>query len=85
MILDVLVSLAYQNDDYELSGFDMKRQVLGKNGHKESFFGHFKLEVGDLNRFETLGELIKCIYNMVYYYNNKQIYSVLKTIPSEKN
>jgi len=55
-----------------------------QNGHQESFFGHFKLEAGDLNRFETLGELIKYIYNQVDYYNNKRIHSVLKMTPSEK-
>lgn len=55
-----------------------------QNGHQESFFGHFKLEAGDLNRFETLGELIEYIYNQVYYYNNKRIHSVLKMTPSEK-
>ena len=55
-----------------------------QNGHQESFFGHFKLESGDLNRFESLGELIEYIYNQVYYYNNKRIHSVLKMTPVEK-
>ena len=55
-----------------------------QNGHQESFFGHFKLEAGDLNRFETLGELIEYIYQQVYYYNHKRIHSVLKMTPSEK-
>lgn len=54
-----------------------------QNGHQESFFGHFKLEAGDLNRFESLGELIEYIYNQVYYYNNKRIHSVLKMTPVE--
>jgi len=40
-----------------------------QNGHQESFFGHFKLEAGDLNRFKSLGELIEYIYQQVYYYN----------------
>lgn len=52
-----------------------------QNGHQESFFGHFKLEAGDLNRFESLGELIEYIYQQVYYYNNKRIHSVLKITP----
>jgi transposase InsO family protein len=54
-----------------------------QNGHQESFFGHFKLEAGDLNRFESLGELIEYIYQQVYYYNNKRIHSVLKMTPIE--
>lgn len=55
-----------------------------QNGHQESFFGHFKLEAGDLNRFQTIGELIEYIYQQVYYYNHKRIHSVLKMTPSEK-
>lgn len=55
-----------------------------QNGHQESFFGHFKLEAGDLNRFNSLGELIEYIYQQVYYYNNKRIHSVLKMTPVEK-
>lgn len=54
-----------------------------QNGHQESFFGHFKLEAGDLNRFEMLGELIEYIYQQVYYYNHKRIHSVLKMTPVE--
>lgn len=54
-----------------------------QNGYQESFFSHFKLEAGDLNRFESLGELIEYIYNQVYYYNHKRIHSVLKMTPVE--
>lgn len=54
-----------------------------QNGHQESFFGHFKLEAGDLNRFKHLGELIEYIYQQIYYYNNKRIHSVLKMTPVE--
>lgn len=55
-----------------------------QNGHQESFYGHFKLEAGDLNRFQSLGELIEYIYQQIYYYNNKRIHSNLKMIPAEK-
>jgi transposase InsO family protein len=55
-----------------------------QNGHQESFFGHFKLEAGDLNRFKSLGELIEYIYQQVYYYNHKRIHSILKMTPAEK-
>lgn len=54
-----------------------------QNGHKESFFGHFKLESGDLKRFETIGELVEYIYLQIYYYNNKRIHTALKMAPSE--
>lgn len=52
-----------------------------ENGHQESFFGHLKNEAGDLNRFETIGELVEEIYRMIYYYNNRRIHSVLKMNP----
>lgn len=52
-----------------------------QNGRKESFFGRFKEENGDLNRFETLPELIEYIYKQIYYYNNKRIHTSLKMSP----
>lgn len=55
-----------------------------QNGHQESFFGHFKLEAGDINRFESLGELIEYIYQQVYYYNNRRIHTAIKMTPAEK-
>ena len=55
-----------------------------QNGHQESFFGHFKQDAGDLNRFETIGELIEYIYQQIYYYNYKRIHSKLKMTPNEK-
>lgn len=52
-----------------------------ENGYQESFFGHFKTEIGDLNRFEELGEVIEEIYRMIYYYNNQRIHTKLKMSP----
>jgi transposase InsO family protein len=52
-----------------------------ENGHQESFFSTLKLELGDINRFETEGELIENIYHTVYYYNNRRIHTKLKTAP----
>ena len=51
------------------------------NGRKESFFGRFKDENGDLNRFETLSELVEYIYKQIYYYNNYRIHTSLKMSP----
>lgn len=61
-----------------------EKASLWQNGHQESFFGHFKLEAADLNRPQSLGELIEYIYQQVYYYNYKRIHSVLKMTPSQK-
>jgi putative transposase len=52
-----------------------------QNGYTESFYSHFKAEAGDLNRFETRGELVEFIYQQMYYYNHHRIHSVLKMPP----
>lgn len=52
-----------------------------QNGYKESFLGRFKDENGDLNRFESLGELIEEAYSYIYYYNHLRIHTSLKMTP----
>lgn len=71
-----------------LEGNGVKISVSDKgspwqNGYKESFFGRFKDENGDLNRFETLGELVEEIYSYIYYYNNLRIHTSLKMSPAQ--
>jgi putative transposase len=52
-----------------------------QNGYKESFFGRFKEEFGDFNRFDTAGELIEEIYSQIHYYNYKRIHSAFDMPP----
>lgn len=52
-----------------------------QNGYKESFFGKFKDEFGDFNRFETVSELIEEIYSQIHYYNKERIHTILKMPP----
>ena len=52
-----------------------------ENGYQESFYSHFKLELGDPNRFNTLGELVYHIYKHIYTYNHYRIHTALKTSP----
>lgn len=52
-----------------------------QNGFQESFYQGFKLDVGDVNRFEALGELIEAIHQTIYYYNNERIHTGLKMSP----
>lgn len=52
-----------------------------QNGFQESFYGHFQLELGDLDRFEHEGELFEAIAKQLYYYNHKRIHTALKTNP----
>lgn len=54
-----------------------------ENGYQESFYGHLKDESGDLNRFETIGELLEELYRLVYYYNNQRIHTSLKMTPAQ--
>jgi len=54
-----------------------------RNGSQESFFGRFKVEFGDAERFETLGELIEAICEYICYYNNERIHTTLRCAPKE--
>lgn len=52
-----------------------------ENGYQESFYKGFKLQLGDPNRFDTLGELVAGIYEAINYYNHHRIHSALKMSP----
>lgn len=54
-----------------------------QNGEQESFFGRLKTEAGNLDRFETTGELLEEIYRMIYYYNHSRIHGRLKMTPEQ--
>lgn len=53
-----------------------------QNGYVESFYGRFKHELGDLNRFESAGEMIEAIYRHIHYYNHRRIHTALKMPPA---
>lgn len=70
----------------ELTGGQVSYSDKGspwQNGYQESFYGHFKLELGDLTRFEHEGELFEAIAKQLYYYNHKRIHTALRTNPVE--
>lgn len=52
-----------------------------ENGYQESFYNQFKVDLGDPNRFEGLGELIYAIYQTIHSYNQDRIHTSLKTSP----
>jgi len=54
-----------------------------ENGYQESFYGKFKIDLGDPNRFKTLGELVAEVYRTIWAYNNTRIHSALKMPPRE--
>lgn len=53
-----------------------------QNGYQESFFGRWKEEFGDINRFETGGEMLEGIYQYIHYYNTRRIHTALKMSPT---
>jgi putative transposase len=54
-----------------------------ENGYQESFYGKFKTDLGDPNRFTTLGELVAEIYRTIYTYNTVRIHSALRMAPRQ--
>lgn len=70
-----------------LEGFEAKISVSDKaspwqNGYQESFFGRFKEEFGDIDRFATSGEMLEGIYQSIHYYNTRRIHTALKMPPA---
>lgn len=53
-----------------------------QNGHKESFYGRFKDEFGDMNRFDGVGEFFAAIHQQIHYYNHQRIHTALKMPPA---
>jgi transposase InsO family protein len=52
-----------------------------ENGYQESFYSQFKVDFGDPNRFDTLGEVVYEIYRTIHIYNNQRIHTALKMSP----
>lgn len=85
-----------QGSEYRATAYQNKLQSLGilismsdkghpwENGSQESYYSYFKLELGAINRFNTLGELVEAIYQQIYYYNNQRIHTSIRTTPSRK-
>lgn len=52
-----------------------------QNGVQESFYSQFKLELGDIGRFDHVGQLIEAIHRQIRYYNTLRIHSALNMPP----
>lgn len=48
-----------------------------ENAYQESFYSHFKVDLGDPERFNVLGELIEAIHLQLHYYNTTRRHSSL--------
>ena len=67
-------------------GISISRSKKGcpwENGYQESFYDKFKVDLGDPNRFDTLGELVAEIYQTIHRYNTVRIHSALKMAPRQ--
>ena len=69
--------------DYKISQSMSKKGSPWQNGYQESFYDKFKIDLGDPNRFDSLGELVFEIYRMIYVYNTTRIHTSLKMSPRE--
>lgn len=68
----------------ETTGIQISRSAPGcpwENGYQESFYDKFKVDLGNSNRFNTLGELVYEIYQTIWKYNNTRIHTALKMSP----
>lgn len=53
-----------------------------ENGYQESFYAQFKIDLGDPNRFASLGELVYEIAKTIWYYNHERIHTTIKMPPA---
>jgi transposase InsO family protein len=54
-----------------------------RNGAQESFFGRFKIEFGDFERFQSLDKLVEELYSHLHYFSAIRIKTRLKMSPQE--
>ncbi|MEK7169476.1 MAG: integrase core domain-containing protein [Patescibacteria group bacterium] len=59
-----------------------KKSSPWENGYQESFYSQFKADLGDPERFKSLGELVYEIHRLVWDYNHRRIHSALKMPPA---
>jgi len=53
------------------------------NGSQESFFGRFKVEFGDFDRFDLYADLLEELYRQLDYFSNYRIKTKLKMAPAQ--
>lgn len=54
-----------------------------ENPYQEGFFSQFKLDLGDVSRFESLGELVETVSQRIRDYNTSRIHSALGMPPAK--
>jgi len=66
---------------YDTQSSHSRKGSPWQNGVQESFYSNFKLELGDIRRFNHIGELIEAIHHQIHYYNNERIHSAHRMPP----
>lgn len=69
--------------EFDIAISRSKKGCPWENGYQESFYDKFKIDLGDPNRFNTLGELVAAVYETVNAYNTSRIHSALRMPPAE--
>lgn len=67
--------------EYGVTPSHSRKSSPWQNGCQESFYSQFKLELGNLKRFNHVGELVEAIHQQIAYYNTRRIHSALKMPP----
>lgn len=66
---------------YDTIASHSKKSSPWQNGYQESFYSNFKLELGDPQRFNQIGELMEAIHQQMMYYNTRRIHTSLQMSP----
>ena len=69
--------------DYKILQSMSKKGSPWQNGYQESFFSNWKVDIGDVNIFKSLGELTAELYKSIYYYNNLRIHTAFGMAPKK--
>lgn len=64
----IIISMSHKSSPWE-------------NAFQESFYSQYKVDLGEVSRFQTVEELIEAIYQTIYYYNNERMHTSIKTNP----
>jgi putative transposase len=77
------VSGAYESllANYGTESSHSRKGSPWQNGYQESFYSNFKLELGDVRRFDHVGELVEAVHGQIRYYNHDRIHSAHRMPP----
>jgi transposase InsO family protein len=69
--------------DFNITQSMSKKGSPWQNGYQESFYSNWKVDIGDVNRWHTIGELTAEIYKSIHYYNTERIHTALHMAPRQ--